>query len=327
MLESQDYSAMLVCLLPKICHTPAAMTKVSGITHELPLHAALSVYLSAGHILQQDFHGKRLDEVLKSNSMAVTNLWPYLRSRRTEVDERRKLYQQSFLPRALKGRAPPISRRLWGSPGAEKQLTIAIRSEAQPDNFCYANEGSSPRFLMTRFWFAVSLGGQSSENWLLGTIVDTQETVPGEIWTVNIHTAADPPSSSTPKVETLYVLEATCEVIGHPPQPSQPQAAQSPSTILRADWSAYIATFAQTRQATKGSSGPSLLSHLKWANYEEYDQGISKHWLRRISSEGDAGVAKRTVAFRYVLACVVANRSGRLLFVLHWSLKASCIAA
>ncbi|TDL17842.1 hypothetical protein BD410DRAFT_534166 [Rickenella mellea] len=42
---------------------------------------------------------------------------------------------------------------------------------------------------------------------------------------------------------------------------------------------------------------------------EEYENGISKHWLRRVANETDAEVGKykRAVAERYVVACVVGN--------------------
>ena len=75
---------------------------------------------------------------------------------------------------------------------------------------------------------------------------------------------------------------------------------------LRADWTTYIQQ--QVSNHRQGNAVQSLLSHLKWANYEEYNRGISKLWLTRIASESLLGLAKKVVAERYVLACVVDNR-------------------
>ncbi len=159
---------------------------------------------------------------------------------------------------------------------------------------------------MSRFWFALSLGGNGSEAWLRSVITDVKETVAGEIWSVVVTSA----SSEGPRLDPYYVLDATCEVVGHPPEPvhptcvsiTTPQASNNLSQVpLRADWSTYIDTHVD------GSLG-SLLSHLKCANCEEYERGISQLWLRRVALEGEQGAAKRAVAERYVLACVVGNR-------------------
>ena len=159
---------------------------------------------------------------------------------------------------------------------------------------------------MTRFWFAISLGFTGSEGWLKETVLDAQEVVPDEIWCLTIITT--PKSSTKSKTETVYVLEATCEVVGHPPESREASETPSPARPLRADWSAYIQKHLSSKELTNAAT-PSILSQLKWANYEEYDKGVSRLWLRRTASEGTLGAAKRTVAHRYVLACVTANRS------------------
>ena len=51
-----------------------------------------------------------------------------------------------------------------------------------------------------------------------------------------------------------------------------------------------------------------LLYYLKTTNTEEYRNGISILWLKRISEEKEVGQYKRKIAERYILACVVGNR-------------------
>ncbi|KAG5646540.1 hypothetical protein DXG03_003307 [Asterophora parasitica] len=132
-------------------------------------------------------------------------------------------------------------------------------------------------------------------------ILDVQELVEGEIWSVEL-------SSSMGK-EVIYVLECTCEVVGHPPAPHVPELDGKTAALdpypLRADWSVYISQCLSSLPRP-----PSLMEHLKWTNHEEYDRGISKLWLSRTQGEGDIGAAKRLVAERYILACVVGNRWG-----------------
>jgi hypothetical protein len=162
----------------------------------------------------------------------------------------------------------------------------------------------------------LSVGGRGSETWLRGIVTDAQEVIENEVWTVTVRSWPD----VEPKgivISSFYVLAPTCEVIGRSDTtPKSPSGVGqlSPSPGLRVDWSAYIHSCCGVN-VTASSNGASLLQHLKWADYEEYDRGISKLWLRRIAKDGETGVAKRLVAERYVLACVVANRygfSGRL---------------
>lgn len=157
------------------------------------------------------------------------------------------------------------------------------------------------RFLLTRLFFYVSLGHGSDvlqpPKGLYGLVLNAQEVIPHEIWTITVQ--------SYSSIDTFYVLEATCEVIGE-----QEAAGTFPSShSLRTDWSSYIAarrSLLSPPVASKDSLG--LLEHLQWSNHEEYSRGISKVWLSRIEREGDAGSEKLEVARRYILACVVSNR-------------------
>ncbi|KAH0586367.1 hypothetical protein H2248_007609 [Termitomyces sp. 'cryptogamus'] len=238
-----------------------------------------AVYISGAQRLIRDFYGHRLTLVMKQYSQNTINMWPYLAARQKECITRKHTFLTSFLGKASDGKSL-ISNRLWTSPDNSKQATIAAR------------------FLLTRLFFQVSIGLTKET---IFTIVDVQEVVEGEIWSVETH-------SSCGK-EILYVLEATCEVIGHPaPRLEEGNAPRNTIPIpLRADWSAYV-----HQHLTRSSCLPPLLEHLKWANSEEYYRGISKLWLSRTEAEGKIGAAKRIVAERYVLACVVGNSiSGR----------------
>jgi hypothetical protein len=160
--------------------------------------------------------------------------------------------------------------------------------------------------------------------WARGRVVNAQEVVKDEIWTVTIQIATSP-SGGTSRTERMYVLEQTCEVIGHPLPPAittgSPVVSYGPASHcataqVRADWSSYIA-HRQIPAAVHDSPPTSLLAHLKWQNHEEYFRGLSKAWLKRITGEGELGSAKRIVADRYVLACVFGNRCTRLSFYTH----------
>ncbi|KAG6810810.1 hypothetical protein H0H92_010254 [Tricholoma furcatifolium] len=126
-------------------------------------------------------------------------------------------------------------------------------------------------------------------------VVDVQEVVEGEIWRIE--------SFCSRGREIVYVLEGTCEAIGHPePDSGGEHASPSRDLIsLRADWSSYVKDY---MSRPKDVHWLSLTERLKWANYEEYHRGISKLWLATTQTEGEIGVAKRIVAERYVLACV-----------------------
>jgi len=147
-------------------------------------------------------------------------------------------------------------------------------------------------------WFAVSVGayGHDALVWKASRVVDAQEVVRGEIWKV---------STQRKRItEAFYVLEATCEVIGHPP--STAYSEEVDRGTLRADWSAYISS----KLSSGSSAEPTktcLLDYIRWSDTEDYERGISKLWLNRISKDGNLGHATRSVAERYIFASVVAN--------------------
>ncbi|TFK87618.1 hypothetical protein K466DRAFT_645800 [Polyporus arcularius HHB13444] len=303
----QDFEASVPALRPITLPPSLAQRKrvhrwaviLSGLSNEERAVCALvsrafryAVYLSASCILTGQYHGRRLqDDVLRKHSQAMTNMWPYLRARELEVDQRRRAYETSFLARLFQrcGLANPVSRYLWTSPNSSRQLLVAIR------------------FALTRAWFELSVGtspgGAADPNsWLQGTVVDAQEVVAGEIWLIAVEYAASV-APLRPR-EAFYVLEATCEVVGRPSAARSGAEDASVSVPVRADWSAYIE---RRRAAPQGDSTPPLLGHLKWACVEDYDQGVSKLWLKKVAGDGAAGDSKRMVAERYVLACVIGN--------------------
>ncbi|KAM5538703.1 hypothetical protein V8D89_007732 [Ganoderma adspersum] len=207
-------------------------------------------------------------------------MWPYLRLQTF-------LYETSFVSRFFEklGVPKPIVTRIRASPDHPKQLSIAVR------------------FALTRAWFELSVGSPrdsrtNPDSWLHGTIIDVQEVVPAEVWSVTVEYAAN--RTRPRRRETLYVLEATCEVIGRPVR-----RFGATSYPLRVDWSTYVAR--RMVHATENSTTDRLLSNLKWACQEDYDRGISTLWLKRITMEDQAGAAKRMVAERYVLASVIGN--------------------
>ncbi|KAH9890051.1 hypothetical protein C8Q73DRAFT_706477 [Cubamyces lactineus] len=247
-----------------------------------------AVYLSATSTLNREYPGRRLQEdVFKQYSQAMTNMWPYLRLRQAEMTRRRCIYEASFVAGFFRrcGYDNPISQHLWASPDHPKQLIIAIR------------------FALTRMWFELSVGTSSGtkedpDSWLNSTISDVQEVVKSEIWAVSL---VYPPSTNRAwKQETVYALEATCEVVGR--LLKSPKVQDVATVPIRADWSAYV-----VQRSTSSSDESSLLSRLKWSCHEEYDRGMSRLWLSRIAQEGEVGVVKRSVAERYIFACVVGN--------------------
>jgi hypothetical protein len=106
-------------------------------------------------------------------------------------------------------------------------------------------------------------------------------------------------SEGVTRTKTFYVLESTCEVVGRPANSTDsvpvPDMFSSP-TQVRADWSAYIA-HRQLPTSAHNASPPPLLAHLTWQNHEEYQNGLSKLWSKRIADEGELGSAKSLVAY------------------------------
>ncbi|KZP31480.1 hypothetical protein FIBSPDRAFT_776099, partial [Athelia psychrophila] len=246
-----------------------------------------AVYLSAIRQLEQKFYGRRLARMLLNHSQHTTNMWPYLRGRTSEIELCMGAFARSFLAVFLKG-SFPVSEHLCTNPDNEKQMVI-----------------SRDRFILTRLWFLLSTGdtGNTALAFSSDVVVDAQEVVKGEIWTVTVQ--------KMPKIQlqTFYVLEQTCEVIGHSSTSTQNLDVHSSHTTpkpVRADWWEYI-NFRQISASAHDSPPAPLLAHLKWQNHEEYMHGISKLWLKRIESEGDWGAVKRVVAERYIMACVVGN--------------------
>lgn len=235
-----------------------------------------AVYLSASQRILRGFPGRRFALLLEAYPQNMTNMWPYLRLRNQEAVQRRGIYEASFLARVFERNDMIISPKLWTSPDHEHQAKIAVR------------------FLLTRLFFRVSVG-ENTRDWMAGTVVDAQQVVEGEIWCITMQHRA--------MRESFYVLEATCEVVGHPPG-----SQLDVSLPIRADWSAYV----ERRSSVHEKSPPTVMEHVCWTNHEEYDRGISRHWLKRMRREGKVGAALEAIAGRYVLACVVGNSvSGR----------------
>lgn len=153
------------------------------------------------------------------------------------------------------------------------------------------------RFVLTRMWFAVSVGayGHDSSTWSKCVIRDAREVVKGEIWQVIARDDGNGESCS------FYVLEATCEVIGQPPSS---QGEKTLGYCVRADWTTWIS---QQSRAPLGAGPCSLLECVKWSNTEDYHRGISRAWLRRVQGQDANSLAKKRVAEKYILASVVAN--------------------
>lgn len=137
-------------------------------------------------------------------------------------------------------------------------------------------------------WFAVSVYGDSGRRFLNEQIVTVKRLLGDELWEITL-------CNSGESVYVLFVLAMTGEAIGS-------QHGLQPSTYqLRQDWGSYITSLG--RDTTK-----TLSKYLRCANEEDFDRGISKLWLKRMANEGRLGSMKRSVAERYVMASVIANR-------------------
>lgn len=170
------------------------------------------------------------------------------------------------------------------------------------------------RFVMAKFWFALSKcpGTPGGPPWLHSVVVDASEVVANEIWEITTTTTI--PGSTLAKKEIFYVLEPTCEVIGRAAVASMTHSQILPDPQdnfpIRVDWSEYV-----TDRILSLSEAPEkkLLDRVQWAHYEEYQNGISRHFLTRTRREGEAGELKRRIAEKYILASVVENRYGALM--------------
>lgn len=145
----------------------------------------------------------------------------------------------------------------------------------------------------------VSLHGEAGRRWLSLKVVDTRPLIDGEVWLIQT-------KSHTGSVQTFYVLEDTCEVIGRPLD-STPQLENT--LPLRADWSSYIEMRFISGEC---ESGYRLIDLLQCANSEEFDRGVSKAWLQHLRTyEGsESARLKYAVAQKYVLSSVVSNGYG-----------------
>ncbi|KAH9980020.1 hypothetical protein BGW80DRAFT_1272653 [Lactifluus volemus] len=126
------------------------------------------------------------------------------------------------------------------------------------------------RFLLTRLWFALSNGVECGRDIRSNWFHDIISDV-------------------------VEIVEATCEVLGL-------AGGTCDDEHLRSDWASYI----EERKKNPESRSP-LCEAMRWADRAEYQQGISRHWLRRTEEMGVHGSVLRTIAERYTLACVVGN--------------------
>ena len=237
-------------------------------------------YSAASDRLRRRFSGSRLNSAF-SDFTPTLNYWPYLRQREDEAHSRRRLYEQSFLGQTFRKFPNIISPRLWSSPDDPNQLMVALR------------------FLMTLFYFHVSIGFDRQARFCWKHIETVEKIVPNEIWKVGV-------CNESGARETYYVLESTCEVVGS--EDRLEHKAPTEGYPLRADWTTYISKRRNSLAPDSGQCQASILQNLQWSNHEEYSAGISKLWISRVEKERDVGVYKLVVAQRYVLACVVGNR-------------------
>lgn len=142
----------------------------------------------------------------------------------------------------------------------------------------------------------VSLHGEAGQRWLSLKVVDARPIIDGEVWLIRT-------KSLMGSIQTFYVLEDTCEVIGHTPDSTPELKKELP---LRADWTAYIEMRLTTSEC---GSGRWLIDLLQCENSEDFDRGVSKAWLKHLKTHEDDGDArlKYAIAQKYVLSSVVSN--------------------
>lgn len=247
----------------------------------------------------------------------MTNYWPLLKHLQEESSRLKRMYKDSFLALYF-GEHMPIAEPLWNCPDHERQLTIAVRCGASLYLLRTNTDWSWIRFLMTRLWlaFMVPLNKGEHETLSSSVVINTQKVIEDEMWAVTVWRKG--PITLKIHETVYYVLESTCEVVGRPAEerlpvdfnikgPSHRDNTSSRALAMRVDWTSYV----ENRLMPPGfhdMAPPTLLSHLRWTNAEEYELGISKHWLSRIENEGELGAYKLKIAQRYILACVVNNR-------------------
>lgn len=142
------------------------------------------------------------------------------------------------------------------------------------------------RFLLTRLYFAISVGGYNGIAQLSqSSIVSVDPRVPHILWAIGV--------SCQGSTREYFVLETTGEIVSANTQDIGP---------VRSDWATFIAQ-------NQGLEKVSIVDKVKWTNHEEYDRGISRLWLRRLGNKDDEmAIAVKALAIRYILSSVSANR-------------------
>ena len=244
-----------------------------------------------------------MEDLTRIYSPLTFNFWPYLRAREAELAEQRGRYLQSFLHHYY-GTFEPIGRHLWASPDNPKQYTVAIRRARSL--FRGRDAEDHVRFLISKLWFVISkcLGRSDATTWLHSVVIGAREVVSDEIWEVT--TTFNTQGSTSEREETFYILEPTCEVIGRPTATSAETLPETHRGLpIRVDWSDYVNDHILS---LAGASGKKLMDRVQWAHYEEYQNGISRHFLTQTQREGEVGKWKRRVAEKHILASVAENR-------------------
>lgn len=111
--------------------------------------------------------------------------------------------------------------------------------------------------------------------------------------------------ASSGDVSTFWIVAETGEVIGTElDDPFATSTTKTDPRALRLDWSNFL----DARKPVK------LLDRVRWCNVEDYDRGISRHWLKQRAAKGqdieptELQKAERRMAERYILASIAGNR-------------------
>jgi len=119
-----------------------------------------------------------------------------------------------------------------------------------------------------------------------------------DIWKIAV-SCGSPLGTGTPEI--YWIIAETGEVIGHAPDSPFIGAPDSPVPhSLRLDWCNFL------------NSGDSMriLDRVRWSNAEDYEHGISRHWLKKWNHKDATNqhLIEKRMAERYVLASVAGNR-------------------
>jgi hypothetical protein len=235
-----------------------------------------------------------------------------------------EVYQNSFLHRLFGFCC--VGDKVWSSGDDEREAATVLR------------------FLMARMWLAVNVGDQRAAKWTKAKILGAKPSslVSGidvaygnDVWKVSLlpgnqefnaksEGQIHAPSNASAVTDSVWIIAQTGEVIGHSAMDSNADNPGSNSSAfgnLRLDWFRLLSTpsalnlqtsetiMNESPSGNSTSGGPSLLKLIRWSNAEEYEYGISKHWLRRLTAQRDSVDAKwrKIVAERYILASVAGN--------------------